>query len=103
MVTLTNFKVNNKYYIILNMYNEYNKVNEIKLRVIINELIPKMNPNTVDYITLSTLSSSKEFIKECGLNSVAIPLPYIKKTETLHDIFKNIFIDDIIFLINMYI
>ena len=85
------------------LYNEYNKVNEIKLRVIINELIPKMNPNTVDYITFSTLSSSKEFIKECGLNSVAIPLPYIKKTETLHDIFKNIFIDDIIFLINMYI
>jgi hypothetical protein len=103
MVSLTNFKLNNKYYIILRIPNEYNNVDEIKLRVIINEIIPKMNPNAVDYITISTMSSSKEFIKECGLNSVAIPLPYIKKTETLNDIFKNIFMDDIIFLINMYI
>lgn len=103
MVSLTNFKVNNKYYIKLNIPNECNEVDEINLRVMINEIIPKMNPNAVDYITLSTMSSSKEVIKDCGLNMIAIPLPYIKKTETLDDIFKNIFMDDIILLVDMYV
>jgi hypothetical protein len=42
-------------------------------------------------------------IEECGLNSVAVPLPCIKKVETLHDILDKLFIDDIIYLINEYI
>tara|TARA_E500000331_G_scaffold286147_1_gene280847 strand:- start:115 stop:363 length:249 start_codon:yes stop_codon:yes gene_type:complete len=76
---------------------------ELKLRVTIHELMPKMNPIVVDYIQISTLASSKDIIEECGLNPVTVPVPYIKKVETLHEILNDIFIDDIIFLINEYI
>ncbi len=100
MISLSNFKVNNKYYIDLQMPFRKKK---LKLRITIHELMPKMNPNLVDYIQISTLSSSKDIIEECGLNPVTLPVPYIKKVETLHDILNDVFIDDIIFLINEYI
>lgn len=100
---LSNFKINNKYYIILHMYDKNNIVYQLNLRVIIQELIPKITTNSNDYISLRTMSSSKEFIKECGLNSLVVPLLYIKQSETLYDIFKNKLIDDIIYLINQYV
>ena len=100
MVRLSDFKVNNKYYITFNApFNE----KETNLRIIVHELIPKINPNAVDYINFSTMSSSKDVINECGFNSVSVPLPYITKVETLHNIINDKFIDDVIFLINEYV
>ena len=100
MVSLSNFKINHKYYI--SLQPPFRK-KELKLRVIIHKLEPKVNLNVVDYITLSTLSSSKDIIDECGFNQVAVPLPCIKKVESLHDILNDVFLDDIIYLINEYI
>jgi hypothetical protein len=99
MVSLSKFKVNSKYYITFEMPCK----KELELRVIIHELIPKTIPTVIDYIQLSTMSSSKDYIEECGLNPVTVPLPYITKVVDLHDILNDIFIDDIIFLINEYI
>ena len=50
---------------------------KLKLRVVILELIPKMNPIVVDYIALCTISSSKDIVEECGLNAVTVPLSCI--------------------------
>jgi hypothetical protein len=100
MVHISDFTVNHKYYINLQM--PFRK-DELKLRVIIHELIPKTNQGILDYIMMSTISSSKDIIDECGFNPVTIPLPCIKKVLSLHDILNDIFIDDIIFLINEYV
>lgn len=103
MIDVLDFKVNEKYFITIE--HPLNK-QLIDLRVRIHEIIPKLNPNSVDYIAISNLPSSKNFNKELRLeiNSIChIPLLLIKKKESLHKILNKVFIDDIIFLINEYI
>ena len=100
MIHISNFKVNHKYYI--SFLPPFHR-KELNLRIIVNKLEPKTRPELVDYITFSTLKSTKDIIDECGLNQVAVPLPCITKVETLHHILDNVFIDDIIYLINEYI
>ena len=97
---VSDFKVNHKYYISFLLPF---RIEELKLRIIVHKIEPKSSATLVDYITFSTLTSTKDIIVECGLNQVAVPLPYIKKVETLYDILNNVFIDDIIYLINDYI
>ena len=99
MLNITDFKINNKYFITF----ESPYFSTLQLRVIINKLEPKSREDLVDYITFSTLPSSKDLIDECKLNPIAVPLPLIIKKETLKDIFNRILIDDIIYLINEYI
>jgi len=100
MIDLSNFKINHKYFIsLLPPFG----IEPLNLRIIVNKLEPKSRPELVDYITFSTLKSTKDIIDECGLNQVAVPLPCITKVETLHNILDNILIDDIIYLINEYI
>jgi len=100
LINTDRFKLNHKYYIsVLPPF----RTKQLSLRMTVHDLTPKSDTCVVDYITFSTLSSSKDMIEECGLNSVAVPLPCIKKVETLHDILDNLFIDDIIYLINEYI
>jgi hypothetical protein len=100
LINTDRFKLNHKYYI---SFLPPLRTKELSLRMKVHELTPKSGTCIVDYITFSTLSSSKDMIEECGLNSVAVPLPCIKKVETLHDILDKLFIDDIIYLINEYI
>jgi hypothetical protein len=100
MVSLSKFKTNAKYYINLEIPC---RKDELNLRVIIHEVIHKTNPNAVDHVLLSTLSSSKDIMEECGFNPITVPLPCIKKIIHLHDILNDIFIDDILYLINEYI
>jgi hypothetical protein len=73
------------------------------LRIIIRELIPKLSVKATDYLVLETLTSSKDLIPECVYNNISVPLLCIKKIETLHEILNQIFIDDVIFLIEQYI
>ena len=100
MVDILDFKLHHKYYISLlpPFRNE-----ELKMCVKINSIRPRSNSNLVDYITFTTLSSSKDFLEECGLNSVSVPLPCIKKVESLHNILDKVLLDDMIYLINEYI
>jgi hypothetical protein len=99
MLKVSDLKINNKYFITFNTpYFE-----TLYLRVIINKIEPKVRENLVDYITFRTLPSSKDFIDECRLNAVLVPIPYIIQKETLKDIFNNLLIDDIIYLIDEFI
>lgn len=98
---LSDFKVNTKYYITLHAPF---RTNTLYLRVIIHDLLPKASPDVVDYITFSTLPSSKHILDECGFNSVSVPLPCIENNvETLHGILDKVFIDDVIYLIEQYL
>jgi hypothetical protein len=100
MDTIDKFKINHKYYITLDTPYDENKIN---LRIIIHDLIPKLGTDAVDYVIFFTLPSSKHIINSCGLNEIHMPLPYIKNVQTLHDILKGVFIDDMIYLINQFI
>jgi hypothetical protein len=107
MIDLSNFKLNEKYFITIQMPLQ---TKELKLRILVHELIhePYLNflkPNTyiIDHIRFNTSILCKDIIDECGYNFVVVPLPCIKKVESLHDILDKIFIDDIIYLINEYI
>lgn len=98
MLKGTDFKVNEKYYIETDIPYLHN----VQLRIIINCIQLKSREELVDYITFTTLPSSKDLIDECQYNKIAIPISYIKKKETLKEI-NNILIDDIIYLIEQYI
>ena len=103
MINELDFKVNEKYFITIE--HPLNK-QLIELRVRIHEIIPKFNQNSIDYIAILNLPSSKNFNKELRLdiNSIChIPLLLIKKKESLYKILNKVFINDIIFLINEYI
>ncbi len=99
MLKGTDFKVNEKYYIETDIPYLHN----VQLRIIINCIQLKSREELVDYITFTTLPSSKDLIDECQYNKIAIPISYIKKKETLKEILNNILIDDIIYLIEQYI
>ena len=101
MINISDFKINNKYYIKIINATLVNP--EIHSHVIINNLIPKFRSDLVDYISLSTLSSSKNFIENCGLNQIDVPLPLIRKVESLYDIFNGVLLNDIIYNINQYL
>lgn len=99
MLQASDFNINNKYFIIFK--TPYFQT--LHLRVIIENIEPKIREDLIDYITFKTLPSSRDFINECRLNPIGVPLPYIIKKETLKDIFNNLLIDDIIYLIDEYI
>ena len=101
MINISDFKINNKYYI--KIINSTLVNPQIHLYVIINNLIPKLRSDLVDYISLSTLSSSKNFIENCGLSQIDVPLPLIRKVESLYDIFNGVLLNDIIYNINQYL
>lgn len=100
MVCVSDFKLNNKYYISL---MPPFRTKELKLRVIIHKLEIKSDTNPFDYVTFSILTSSNEIIDECGLNKVKMPLSCIKKVETLSNILDKLFKNDIIYMIDEYI
>jgi len=99
MLEISDFKINKKYFITFS--SPY--FNTLYLRIIINYIEPKLREDLVDYITFTTLPSSSNFINECMLNPIAVPLYYINKKETLKDILNKVLIDDIIYLIEEYI
>lgn len=101
MVSISDLKQNGKYYITIFIpYHGYYMYN---LRVCIVDVIPRKRPDLPDYITIATLPSSKDFLTECGLNPLTMPLEWIKKVETTHDILGSIMIDDMIHLIDEYV
>ena len=104
MVELADLKVNNKYFISMNVPTmKIPEYKNLSLRVIINYIEPKSQEHLLDYVTFTILPSSKDLIDARKFNQFAVPLPLIIKKETLHDILNTIFIDDIIYLINEYI
>ena len=101
MVSISDLKPNGKYYITIFIpYHGYYMYN---LCVRIVDVIPRKRPDLPDYITIATLPSSRDFITECGLNPLTMPLEWIKKVETIHDVLGSIMIDDMIHLIDEYV
>ena len=99
MLEVSDFKINKKYFITFS--TPY--FDTLHLRIIINNIEPKLREDLVDYITFTTLPSSSNFINGCMTTPIGVPLSYISKKETLKDILNKVLIEDIIYLIEEYI
>jgi hypothetical protein len=97
MISLDNLKVNEKYYVTVK--TDYNY--EYKLRVVILNIMPKVNPDAPDYVVLRSIENSETSI--CGYGPISIPLDFIVSAVSLQSILSDVTINDVIYLIDQFV
>ena len=107
MVQLDDLKKDGKYYATLNipylLVGPYRDCGVHNLRIQVLKLKPSEYEYMPDYVTIQVMESSKDVISECGRNPITVPIFWIKKIETLHNIMNTKTIDDMIYLIDQYV